>query len=197
MLFLRCPEGAKGLSLGFYPQERVHTTTRPVRTEDVCDACFVLHLPSPAHNRSTAPSGPPTRHAGAIPTWRSTPTIRQPNPAFRAQPARRSLLEFQTTGRSREDEHSLSAKVELYPARRSSSASQVRRAPRQPSGEGGSTRTILMRLVGTGALLNRYLGLKPQAESYCRFFGAGNPSPIVFHDSRSAKKLQTLTSQKS
>jgi hypothetical protein len=119
------------------------------------------------------------------------------NPAFRAQPARRSLLEFQTTGRSREDKHSLSAEAELYPARRSSSASQVRRAPRQPSGEGGSTRTILMRLVGTGALLNRYLGLKPQAESYCRFFGAGNPSPIVFHDSRSAKKLQTLTSQKS
>jgi len=38
------PEGAKGLSLGFEPQEHVHTTTRPVRAEDVCDGRLVVHL---------------------------------------------------------------------------------------------------------------------------------------------------------
>jgi hypothetical protein len=30
-----CPEGAIGLSLGFQPQEQVHTTTRPEGAEDV------------------------------------------------------------------------------------------------------------------------------------------------------------------
>ena len=41
------PEGAKGLSLGFEPKEHVHTTTRPVRAEDVSDGIsffLAIHL---------------------------------------------------------------------------------------------------------------------------------------------------------
>jgi len=53
------------------------------------------------------PLAPPTRYAGAIRTWRSTPTRQYfiiPRGRIRGQPARRSLPEFQTMGRSREDD---------------------------------------------------------------------------------------------
>ncbi len=56
---------------------------------------------------SSATSAPPTRYAGAIRTWRNTPTLQYsitPRGRIRGQPARRSLPEFQTTGRSREDD---------------------------------------------------------------------------------------------
>jgi len=51
------PEGAIGLSLGFQPQEQVHTTTRPERAERCWGGRFVLHLRSPSQHRSTAPRG--------------------------------------------------------------------------------------------------------------------------------------------
>ena len=74
-------------------------------------------------------SATPNRYAGVIPTWRSTPTLRQLNPTFRArgraQLVRRShrSLRHAAQGRTRK-------RGALY---------------NRGSGEGGSTRTILTR----------------------------------------------------
>jgi hypothetical protein len=80
-------------------------------------------------------ASPTPRSRGAIRTSRSTPKLQY----FITPPRQTPLFEH-------EDEHSLSAVATAHDARRSRSASQARRAPQQGSGEGGSTRTILMRL---------------------------------------------------
>jgi hypothetical protein len=74
---------------------------------------------------------PSNRYAGAIRSRRNTPSLHHPN-----------LSRTRTTT-------ACPPWPSLYDARRSRSASQARRAPHRASGEGGRTRTSLMRLTST------------------------------------------------
>src|SRR5580692_410475 len=78
-----CPEGNYRTEPGVSTPGRDKKGTRPEGGGR--EAFSVLDVERDPQRISAAPSAPPTRYAGAIPTWRSTPSICQTNPTFRAR----------------------------------------------------------------------------------------------------------------